>query len=80
MSDGQEEKDKATFKTPKQKEAEEMAARIEECEQEIQALLAKWRMRLTVITIHQDGRLVGLEIKAVPAKSQAEIVGEERGN
>jgi hypothetical protein len=62
MSDGK----TVEFKTPKQKEAEEMAARVEQCETEVQGVLAKWRMKMTVIQIYRDGQQVALEIKAVP--------------
>lgn len=72
--------DAVAFKTPKQKDAEAMVERISQCEDEMQQVLMKWRMRLTVIEIHQDGRLVGLEIKATPAKSDKEIVGENGGD
>lgn len=54
------------FKTPKQKEQEALMLRVDQCEQEVQAVLLKWRMRITVIEVRQDGHTISFELKAVP--------------
>ena len=75
MSDGE-----SRIKTPKEREAELLMRRVEACEAEIQAVLAKYRMRLSVIEIRQDAKTVGLEIKAVMAEKEPIPFGENGGN
>ena len=77
MSDGKE----IQFKTPKEKDAEEMVQRIEDCEKEIQGVLGKWRMRLTVVEVRQDGKMMALEVKAVPVTGgPTDASGVDGGN